>query len=124
MPFKKGQSGNPRGRQIERETAEVRTLARRHTPEAVKRLVHWMRSDNPKASVMASTALLDRGWGRPSQTLEVAGQVEVQDKRAIIDDIVRMVGMGSSNRGQESPMPALAAPVRLGEDERTNWGGR
>ena len=124
MPFKKGQSGNPLGRRVEQETAEVRTLARRYTAAAVKRLAYWMQSDNPKASVMAATALLDRGWGRPSQTVEVAGEVEVEDKRALFDELVALFNSGPSNGGQEAAMPALAAPVRSEEDRRTNWGGR
>ena len=46
---------------------EIRSLARKHTEEALERLVYWMRSDNPKASVSSSAALLDRGWGKPAQ---------------------------------------------------------
>ena len=53
---------------------------------------------------------------------DITTQVEAQDRRAIIEDIVRMLGDGSSNRRQESPMPALAAPGGLQEDKRTRWG--
>jgi hypothetical protein len=70
-PFQKGQSGNPGGRP--KETAEVRELARQHTIEAVERLVAWMRSDEPKASVAACNAILDRGWGKPLQSTELSG---------------------------------------------------
>lgn len=66
--FQKGQSGNPTGRP--KEYPEVRDLARQHTAMAIKRLVHWAESDDPRASVAASTALIDRGWGKPSQPLE------------------------------------------------------
>ena len=65
--FQKGQSGNPGGRP--KEVAEVRALAREHTRMAIERLVAWAESDNPRASVAASTALLDRGWGRAAQPL-------------------------------------------------------
>ena len=74
---------------------------------------------------MAATALLDRGWGRPSQTLEVAGEVEVQDRRALIDDIVNHFmspARGGSLQEEESRMPAIAAPGRSEEDRRTRWG--
>jgi Family of unknown function (DUF5681) len=67
-PFQKGKSGNPGGRP--KEIEEVKELAREHSPEAITRLVHWMRSDNAKASIAASTALLDRAWGKPVQALE------------------------------------------------------
>lgn len=68
MAFKKGQSGNPGGRP--KEDGEVKALAKKHTAEAIERLVHWMKSENAKASVSACVALLDRGWGKPSQEVE------------------------------------------------------
>lgn len=67
MPFEKGQSGNPGGRP--KEVAEVRRLAQTHGTAAITRLVQWMASDNPKASVAACQALLDRGFGKPAQPL-------------------------------------------------------
>ncbi len=71
MPFKPGQSGNPNGRP--RISGVIAELARQHGPEAIKRLAHWMSSDNPKASIAASNALLDRGYGRPMQEIEHGG---------------------------------------------------
>jgi hypothetical protein len=67
MKFQPGQSGNPGGRP--KEIAEVRELAREHTVEAIAKLAEWMRSDNPKASVSASNALLERAWGKPAQAI-------------------------------------------------------
>lgn len=72
-PFQKGKSGNPGGRP--KEVEEVRQLAKLHTTDAIERLVAWMKSKNPKASVSAAIALLDRGWGKPGQSLEVKGQL-------------------------------------------------
>jgi hypothetical protein len=69
--FKKGQSGNPGG--MPKGMHEVRQLARQHTKLAIERLVYWARSNNARASVAAATALLDRGWGKPTQTLDVDG---------------------------------------------------
>lgn len=70
--FLKGRSGNPGGRP--KEIADVKALAREHGPAAVNRLVGWMESDNAKASVSAAQALLDRGYGKPAQT--IAGDLE------------------------------------------------
>lgn len=72
MPFEKGKSGNPGGRP--KEIHEVKELARAHTKEAIDRLVHWMRSNDAKASVSASQALLDRGYGKPAQAIEGVGE--------------------------------------------------
>jgi hypothetical protein len=77
MPFKKGQSGNPGGRVGV--PAEVRQLARQHTAEAIERLVFWMKSKDPRASVAAANSLLDRGYGRPAQLLDLT--IETMTRR-------------------------------------------
>ncbi len=68
-PFKKGQSGNPGGRPAA--IAEVRDLAREQTEKSVKALVTIRDSKKapPAARVAAANSLLDRGWGRPAQTI-------------------------------------------------------
>ncbi len=68
-PFQKGKSGNPGGRPKELE--QVKELAREHTPEAIKTLAKWMKSNNPKAAVASAIALLDRAWGKPSQQIDL-----------------------------------------------------
>jgi hypothetical protein len=65
--FPKGTSGNPGGRP--KDEANVRELAKELSAEAVERLASWMRSENPKASVSACNAILDRAFGRPAQSL-------------------------------------------------------
>lgn len=87
MPFKKGKSGNPGGRP--KETADVKDLARTHTKEAVERLVFWMRSDNAKASVSASSTLLDRAWGRAPQDVNLGAQSSLADLLREIDGRTR-----------------------------------
>lgn len=70
-PFAKGQSGNPAGRP--KEAAEVKDYARQFQTEAIDRLVHWMRSDSPKASSAAAMAILDRAVGKPAQAVTGEG---------------------------------------------------
>ena len=38
---------------------------------AIKRLAHWMNSEDARAPVAACNVLLDRGYGKPQQMLEV-----------------------------------------------------
>jgi hypothetical protein len=60
-------SGNPNGRPTA--AVEVRDLARQHGPEAIERLVMWMRSADPQSSIMAAKILLERGFGKAIQPL-------------------------------------------------------
>lgn len=52
-------------------TAEIRSLARAHTDSAIKVLAGIMnQGEAPHAArVSAAQALLDRGWGKPAQTI-------------------------------------------------------
>ena len=71
MAFQKGQSGNPGGRP--KEDAEVKALARAAGPEAIEKLVALMRGDESRTALAAAQALLDRGYGKPSQAVEMSG---------------------------------------------------
>ncbi|MDE2106112.1 MAG: hypothetical protein KGL39_53310 [Patescibacteria group bacterium] len=79
MPFKPGQSGNPGGRP--KGGHDVRELARSHGPDAIKTLAAIMCSEDapPNARASAACALLDRGYGKPDQT------VNLNDKRDAAD---------------------------------------
>jgi len=50
---------------------EIRSLARSHTRTALNVLVAVMRNTKatPPARVAAANAILDRGWGKPTQSL-------------------------------------------------------
>jgi hypothetical protein len=68
--------------------ADVRTLAREHGPDAIKKLSEIMRDGNAPhaARVSAANSLLDRGYGRPSQSVEMcatnSGPVQTEKKSA------------------------------------------
>jgi hypothetical protein len=74
-PFPKGVSGNPAGKK--RHEVNVQALARTFTEAAVLTLVECLA--DPKHKVAAAVALLDRGWGRPTQ--HIAGD---EDRPAAI----------------------------------------
>lgn len=63
---------------------DIRSLARSHTESALRVLSHIMNEpDAPhSARVAAATALLDRGWGKPSQAIELSGEVTNKVVRA------------------------------------------
>lgn len=66
-------------------------LARLHTVEAVDALVRIVqdRQVDARAIIMAANGLLDRGWGRPSQQMQltglgdIAGEIEAARIRAM-----------------------------------------
>ncbi len=63
-PFRPGQSGNPGGRAKSKDN--FTELARSHAPEALRRLMYWVRSDkHPVASVRAAIAICERAYGKP-----------------------------------------------------------
>ena len=68
-PFQKGQSGNPGG--MPQGMAELKAAARALTPLAMQTLGGIAADPEapPAARVAASTAILDRGWGKPSQAI-------------------------------------------------------
>lgn len=73
-------AGRPKGarsRATREQKATLQELARAHTETALKVLVQVAKeSESDSARVAAANALLDRGYGRPSQALEHSGKVD------------------------------------------------
>ena len=80
MPYKPGQSGNPRGRpKWAKDGLDVRDLARKHTDFAMGVLVDVATNGkHENARVAAAQALLDRGWGKPPQSVEIGGEASLR----------------------------------------------
>ena len=73
-PSRLGVSGNPGGRP--KELRDIIDLARSHAPEAIESLAQIMTNleTQPAARVAAANAILDRGFGKPRQSVEVGQQ--------------------------------------------------
>lgn len=88
-----GTSGNPRGRS--KRDAEIAELARAHTAEALQTLANIMGDEAapPSARVSAASAILDRGWGRPPQSLDVEHKLSLGEE---FEAFVRSLGRGDA----------------------------
>jgi hypothetical protein len=89
-------SPNPGGRP--KELGDVRELAKAHSAAAIETLAEIMRDKDapPAARTAAATALLDRGFGRPAQSVE--GRVEVQHS---VSDAAAEVLRGLAERAKQ-----------------------
>ena len=66
--FHRGRSGNPGGRP--KLPAEMREMFRAKAPQALEVLTRCLQSDDDRIAMMAAQAILDRGYGRPTQSID------------------------------------------------------
>lgn len=86
--FKPGKSGNPSGRPKSNDV--IVALAQACTVEAIETLAQIMRDESKPtaARVSAATALLDRGYGKPTQALSLAGNEDQAQPLSLIRMVV------------------------------------
>ncbi|MBV7475384.1 hypothetical protein [Pseudoxanthomonas sp. PXM05] len=78
--WEKGKSANPGGRspRMGPNGESLTELCRAHTVDAIKALSEIMQqvTNEPKDRISAAVALLDRGWGKPKEAIDVEARVE------------------------------------------------
>jgi Family of unknown function (DUF5681) len=75
MKFPKGQSGNPGGRP--KVIGEVQELARQYAPTAMIELARLaLKAKSETARIAAIRELLDRGYGRSRQAMEISAPAD------------------------------------------------
>ena len=102
MPFKKGKSGNPGGRP--KVVGEVQALARELTTEAIKTLRDIIRDKKAPHSARgyAANSILDRGYGRPSQTISTNGSKKPHDQMTD-DELTAIIAAGPPDDDERDP---------------------
>lgn len=80
--FRPGKSGNPGGRKPK--TEEERTLeamCREKTPQALATVLQIMEDgQQERARLAAAQYVIDRGWGKAKESVELTGSLEVISK--------------------------------------------
>lgn len=78
-PFVKGRSGNPSGRA--KKDIDLAALAQQHARKAIETLVDVMGSETatPAARVAAASEILDRGFGRAPQSIDMNATIGISD---------------------------------------------
>ncbi len=105
--WRPGQSGTPGNRP--KVSAEIRNLACEHGPKAFEPLVALMHSQNASVAARAAEALLDRGYGRPTQGMELS------DEASPKHTVIRVVFVTPPKR--EAPYSVSQRPSVIGLPE-------
>jgi hypothetical protein len=92
--WRPGQSGNPRGRP--KAPFDIAALCREHAPEAVATLVAALK--DPRHKVAAAEALLNRGFGKPAQSVSIeshaaAVQLHLLAARGVSTELLQELGI-------------------------------
>jgi len=125
MTWKKGQSGNPRGRPVITVMEVRKALARAQecTEEAVEMVINLMRhSLDDRIRLAAAETLLNRVMGKPKEMVEFSNAddiveiqldinqietelrrrlAEVEAKKALLNGVTKGLGDGANDNGPE-----------------------
>ena len=73
--YKKGHSGNPKGRPPL--IPEGRKLLKEHGPNAIAKIVELLNSDNDTVALKAAIYLADQAYGRAKESVDIKQSEEV-----------------------------------------------
>lgn len=83
MTFKSGESGNPGGRPRKSNAASIE--ARKYYMQAINAHIANLGDEDPNVRHKAAEALLDRGFGKPLEYIEIEEQIHAKQ---VSDDVV------------------------------------
>ena len=113
--FQRGRSGNPGGRP--KLPADIREAFKAKAPQALEVLTRCLQSDDDRIAMMAAQAILDRGYGKPTQSIDaninddpVRYIVELPEKSATTEEWLESIRREDAGR-------ALVTGVSAGVDD-------
>ena len=116
--FQRGRSGNPGGRP--KLPADIREAFKAKAPQALEVLTRCLQSDDDRIAMMAAQAILDRGYGKPTQSIDaninddpVRYIVELPEKSATTEEWLESIRREDAGR-------ALVTGVAAADDEQTH----
>src|SRR6266446_5084792 len=118
VPFPKGKSGNPGGRT--KQFAQCQRLCREASPDAARRLIELIQSEDERVALMAADKVYERAWGKPKDYDPNAESVkkpppfdpslyttdELRQMQAVMTMIAVRQGLLPPEEGDEAVEPA------------------
>ena len=87
---------------------DIRSLARQHTETCIRTLSHiCAQGDSASARVAAAVALLDRGWGKPEQSLDLHDSRELRQYSDA--ELIAIIAAAQARRQDDSTAPGSDA---------------
>ncbi len=99
--FKPGVSGNPNGRP--KKAQQIVEKAQDNAEKALKALIDLMGSDDERVKLAAAMAILDRGLGKPKQTIDDGRKQEIGDYST--DELRAIAGISSARTIEATASP-------------------
>lgn len=95
-------------------TTDIKAVAQLHGEAAITRLVHLMtKGKSERAQVAACKELLDRGYGKPTQTLAS------EDGKPLMQPVINItVGNERTAHGSEGAQPGLTPAPEAGRSAK------
>jgi hypothetical protein len=94
--WEKGKSGNPGGRspKVGPNGETIVQLCRAHTADLIKRAyeIAMDKATDPKDALTAIFGICDRGWGKPTESIEMDMQADVRGNFPVINLTVTRPG--------------------------------